>query len=75
MLSWRKPKPSLSDAILLVNDASVVAYDYLCDREYMPSEEELHLLEALGEALLRNHVMVEQIAHDLHRRARGEPEG
>ncbi len=75
MVFERKPKPSLLDAIFLVNDASAVANEYSRDRQYLPSEKDLCLLNVLVEALLRNHAMVAQITRDLHRRARGEPEG
>ncbi len=75
MLFTRKPKPSLLDAIFLVNDASAVANEYLRDRQYLPSEKDLCLLNVLVEALSRNHATVAQITRDLHRRARGEPEG
>jgi hypothetical protein len=74
MLFKHKPKPSLLDAIFLVNDARVVAYEYLRDQQYMPNEEELRLLDVMSQALLRNHTIVEHITHNLHRRLRGEPE-
>ena len=75
MVFERKPKPSLLDAIFLVNDASAVANEYSRDRQYLPSEKDLCLLNVLVEALSRNHATVAQITRDLHRRARGEPEG
>ncbi len=75
MVFERKPKTSLSDAIFLVNDASAVANEYLRDRQYLPSEKDLCLLNVLVEALLRNHATVEQITRDLHRRAQDKRDG
>jgi hypothetical protein len=74
MLFKRKPKPSLWDSIFLVNDSSEVAYEYLRDQQYIPSENELRLFDALSQALLRNHAMVKYITRIMHRRAHGEPE-
>jgi hypothetical protein len=74
MLFRPKPKPLLLDAIFLVNDASEVAFEYLRDQQYIPSENELHLFDALSQALLRNHAMVKYIARIMHQRAHGEPE-
>ncbi len=75
MVFERKPKPSLLDAIFLVNDASVVANEYLRDRQYLPSEKDLCLLNVLVEALSRNHATVAHIARKMHRRAQDKPEG
>lgn len=71
----RKPKPPLADAIHMVGDAVEVAYKYLRDRKHMPSEEELHLLDRLAEALWANHATAQYIARNMRQRAHGEPEG
>jgi hypothetical protein len=69
-----KLKTPLEDAITMVNDAVVIAYEYQHDRQYMPSEKELRLFDALAEALFRNYSTVQRIARTMHQRARGEPE-
>jgi hypothetical protein len=71
----RKPKPPLADAIRMVGDAVEVAYKYLRDRQHTPSEEELHLLDRLAEALWANHATAQYIARNMRQRAAGEPEG
>ncbi len=59
----------------MVGDAVEVAYKYLRDRQHTPSEEELHLLDRLAEALWANHATAQYIARNMRQRAAGEPEG
>lgn len=68
----RKPKPPLADAIRMVGDAVEVAYAYVRDRHFLPTEEELRLLDAFAEALWQNHATVQYIARTMHQRAKGE---
>jgi hypothetical protein len=74
MFFKRKPKPPLENAFQMVNDATKIAYKYQHDRNYMPSEKELRLFDALSETLFRNYSTVTRIARKMHQRARGEPE-
>ena len=75
MLFRRKPKPPLAEAILMVGDATEIAYKYLRDRKHIPTEEELRLLNQLAEAMWANHATVQYIARNMGQRFRGEPEG
>lgn len=57
----------------MTDDAVEIAYQYLRDRRYQPSEEELALLDKLVESLWQNHATAHYIARSLRARSRAKP--
>lgn len=64
----RKPKPPLAEAFRLANQATEVAWLYLRDKQFVPSEEELRLLQKLAETLWGNQQAVLYIIRCLRER-------
>ena len=75
MLFKRKQKLPLEEASALVQQAIEIAYTYLRDKSYQPTEANLALFEQLSQALWENHTTAQYIARCMGQRSRGEPEG
>jgi hypothetical protein len=75
MFFKRKPKPPLKVAIQMVDDAVDIAYKYLRDKNHMPTNDELQLLDALAKNLWSQYATAQYIARNMGQRSRGEPEG
>ncbi len=56
----------------MTDDAVEIAYHYLRDRRYQPSEEELALLDKLVESLWQSHATAHYIARSLRARSRSK---
>lgn len=65
----------LATAIRMTDDAVEIAYQYLRDRRYQPSEEELVLIDKLVESLWQNHATAHYIARSLRARSRSKQSG
>lgn len=74
MFFRRKPKPALSEAARLVEEAVRLVRGYWRDRRYSPSGADLQAFRDLEMRLFRSAAMARRIAIRLERRAAGEPE-
>jgi len=74
VLFRKKPKPPLTEAIRLVQQAVTLVHAYWRDRDYQPSRSDLALLRRLEDMLFCSHSLVRRIGLRMERRFHGEPD-
>jgi hypothetical protein len=74
MFFRRKPKPPLTEASRLVEEAVRLVHGYWRDRRYSPSEADLQAFRDLEMCLFRSAAAARRIALRMERRFHGEPE-
>ena len=74
MLFRRKPRPPLSEAARLVEQAIGLIYQYWRDKGYRPSAADVRAFQMLEQRLFRSAGTAGRIAIRMERRIRGEPE-
>ncbi|MCB5174334.1 hypothetical protein [Microvirga lenta] len=74
MFFRRKPKPPLTEAARLAEEAVRLVYRYWHDRRYSPSEADLQAFQDLQMRLFRSAATARRIAIRMERRLNGEPE-
>ncbi len=65
----KQTKPPLTDAISMVGGAVHIANDYLRDRDYVPSDDELQMFDKFAAALWLHYTTAQYIARVMHQRA------
>lgn len=73
MFFRRKPKAPLSGTIGKIQDAVEEVWRYKRDKTYMPTEEDIKLLDMLATHLLTHYATVDYIARSMRARVDGTP--
>lgn len=64
----KRPKPPLEVAMCLMHGATEIAYQYLCDRKHMPTEDELQLLTELFDKTWHQYCTLHYIVRSVQQR-------